>query len=414
MARAHRPDTRRGGTLPGSRSRASTATASCASPTSSGPAPRRRRPVRSTSSRCSCDDGAADRGLRERICSPPTRTATTSRCTASACSSTESLAEYWHQTGPRGTAYCPVVYNVAEQDPDRRPDSSTSSTAAPGYSFGTVPARDLEDRAKMVALLEPERIGVEVVRGTAAASRAVHRCVRAAPPRSEVLQHLITGCAQSGRNRCVGSHVFNTRWHDDFNSYRLRCHHRRRTRCAFPTGVRDDRRGCHRARGRPPTRTRRGGSVRDARFGALRVPVEFGGFGASVRQLFGLLIDLAAAESNLPQALRVHWSFVEDQLLAAPTGNREPGCALWRRGHWSATPSPNPVWVPPTATRPRLTRRDGHWVLDGMKYYSTGSVSTPITSWSRPTGTASGSRSWWTPTLEGVTQTTTGTVSDNG
>lgn len=53
--------------------------------------------------------------------------------------------------------------------------------------------------------------------------------------------------------------------------------------------------------------------LRDAGFGALRVPVEFGGFGVSVRQLFALLVDLAAAESNLPQALRVHWSFVEDQ-----------------------------------------------------------------------------------------------------
>ncbi|MGY2063749.1 acyl-CoA dehydrogenase, partial [Nocardia gipuzkoensis] len=56
------------------------------------------------------------------------------------------------------------------------------------------------------------------------------------------------------------------------------------------------------------------GWLREAKFGALRVPVEFGGYGASVRQLFGLLIDLAAAESNLPQALRVHFSFVEDQL----------------------------------------------------------------------------------------------------
>ncbi len=40
-------------------------------------------------------------------------------------------------------------------------------------------------------------------------------------------------------------------------------------------------------------------------------------------QLFRLLIDLAAAESNLPQALRVHWWFVEDQLLAGPGPERD-------------------------------------------------------------------------------------------
>ncbi|MDR2099497.1 MAG: acyl-CoA dehydrogenase family protein, partial [Helicobacteraceae bacterium] len=36
-----------------------------------------------------------------------------------------------------------------------------------------------------------------------------------------------------------------------------------------------------------------------AGFGALRVPKELGGFGATIRQQFELLIDLAAADSNL-------------------------------------------------------------------------------------------------------------------
>ena len=46
-------------------------------------------------------------------------------------------------------------------------------------------------------------------------------------------------------------------------------------------------------------------ALRAERFGALRLPVELGGYGATVRQQFRLLVDLAAAESNLPQALRV-------------------------------------------------------------------------------------------------------------
>ncbi len=111
-----------------------------------------------------------------------------------------------------------------------------------------------------------------------------------------------------------------------------------------------------------------------ARFGALRVPVELGGYGASVRQLFGLLIDLAAAESNLPQALRVHWWFVEEQLLAEPGPDREH----WLRavadgklvGNAISEPGVGAIERYQTAATP-----DGDgFRLTGTKYYSTGSL----------------------------------------
>jgi len=57
------------------------------------------------------------------------------------------------------------------------------------------------------------------------------------------------------------------------------------------------------------------GLLREAGFGALRVPVEFGGLGATLRQTFDLLIPLAAADSNLSQALRVHFNIVEELRL---------------------------------------------------------------------------------------------------
>ncbi|MGW5072100.1 acyl-CoA dehydrogenase family protein [Rhodococcus sp. NPDC004095] len=113
--------------------------------------------------------------------------------------------------------------------------------------------------------------------------------------------------------------------------------------------------------------------LRQARFGALRVPVEHGGFGASVRQLFDLLIDLAAAESNLPQALRVHWSFVEDQRLAGDDRARR-----WLHAAAAGTLVGNAITEPGVGAADRyrttLTRRGGEWVLDGVKYYSTGSL----------------------------------------
>lgn len=54
--------------------------------------------------------------------------------------------------------------------------------------------------------------------------------------------------------------------------------------------------------------------LKEARFGTLRIPKEDGGFGVSLPQLFSLLTDLAEADSNLPQALRAHFAFIEDRL----------------------------------------------------------------------------------------------------
>ncbi|MFI1917816.1 acyl-CoA dehydrogenase family protein [Nocardia sp. NPDC020380] len=116
------------------------------------------------------------------------------------------------------------------------------------------------------------------------------------------------------------------------------------------------------------------GWLREAKFGALRVPVEYGGYGVSVRQLFRLLIELAAAESNLPQALRVHFSFVEDQLLAEPGPQREQ----WLRAAAAGTLVGNAITEPGVGAvdryRTRLTRDGERWLLNGEKFYSTGSL----------------------------------------
>ncbi|MBY8855985.1 acyl-CoA dehydrogenase family protein [Nocardia sp. CA2R105] len=116
------------------------------------------------------------------------------------------------------------------------------------------------------------------------------------------------------------------------------------------------------------------GWLREVKFGALRVPVEFGGYGASARQLFGLLIDLAAAESNLPQALRVHFSFVEDQLLAQPSA----ASRQWLRAVADGTLVGNAITEPGVGAvdryRTALTPDGSGWRLNGVKYYSTGSL----------------------------------------
>ncbi|MEJ2871231.1 acyl-CoA dehydrogenase family protein [Actinomycetospora sp. OC33-EN08] len=117
-------------------------------------------------------------------------------------------------------------------------------------------------------------------------------------------------------------------------------------------------------------------ALQDVRFGALRVPTEFGGHGASVRQLFRQLIALAAAESNLPQALRVHWWFVEEQLL-----DESPERERWLRAAAEGRLVGNAISEPGVGAIDRYQTRltpdgstPGGLRLSGTKYYSTGSL----------------------------------------
>ena len=69
-----------------------------------------------------------------------------------------------------------------------------------------------------------------------------------------------------------------------------------------------------------------------AGFGAVRVPAEHGGAGASLPQLFELLTELAAADSNIAQALRAHFAFVEDRLASKPGSHRDQWLARFTAG----------------------------------------------------------------------------------
>ncbi|AZE11714.1 Acyl-CoA dehydrogenase [Pseudomonas chlororaphis subsp. aureofaciens] len=114
--------------------------------------------------------------------------------------------------------------------------------------------------------------------------------------------------------------------------------------------------------------------LKEAGFGAVRVPVEYGGGGASLPQLFQLLIELAEADSNVPQALRGHFAFAEDRLNAAPGPARDlwfkrfvdgdiVGCAWTEIGN---------VAIGDVITR--VSPDGDKWRLNGEKFYSTGSI----------------------------------------
>ena len=112
----------------------------------------------------------------------------------------------------------------------------------------------------------------------------------------------------------------------------------------------------------------------EAGFGAVRVPVEYGGGGASLPQLFELLIELAEADSNVPQALRGHFAFAEDRLNATPGPARDlwfkrfvdgdiVGCAWTEIGN---------VAIGDVITK--VSPNGDGWRLNGEKFYSTGSL----------------------------------------
>ncbi|MBP2366639.1 acyl-CoA dehydrogenase family protein [Pseudonocardia parietis] len=116
-------------------------------------------------------------------------------------------------------------------------------------------------------------------------------------------------------------------------------------------------------------------ALRDAGFGALRIPVADGGSGASVRQLFSLLVELGAADSNIPQALRTHFAFTELWLAADPgdtvararlaeiAGGKIIGNAITERGGVARNSSTT------------VLRRDGdRLLLEGEKFYCTGTL----------------------------------------
>lgn len=117
------------------------------------------------------------------------------------------------------------------------------------------------------------------------------------------------------------------------------------------------------------------GWLKEARFGALRVPVEYGGDGATLPQLFQLLIELGEADSNIVQALRGHFAFVEDRLNAP----RDKATAVWLR-RFAAGDLAGNAWteVGDVAIGNVITRvtqkSDGRWVVNGRKFYSTGCI----------------------------------------
>lgn len=115
----------------------------------------------------------------------------------------------------------------------------------------------------------------------------------------------------------------------------------------------------------------------EAGFTAARVPRELGGGGASFRQLFELLIELADADSNLAQILRQHFYHVETTLIRWSRGGAQADAERLRQiagglviGAATTEPRGSVIGQIDTVVR-QVPDGDGYR-LDGEKIYTTG------------------------------------------
>lgn len=114
--------------------------------------------------------------------------------------------------------------------------------------------------------------------------------------------------------------------------------------------------------------------LKDADFALVRIPEEFGGWGASLEQTFFLLALLAEADANVAHVWRNHLAFVEDRLNAGPSQANDRWFQRFRDrefvgGGW--TEANNGTYATIKTT---VTREDDHYKVTGAKFYATGSL----------------------------------------
>lgn len=116
--------------------------------------------------------------------------------------------------------------------------------------------------------------------------------------------------------------------------------------------------------------------VKEAKLGALRLPIEAGGAGISIRELFEVIIQLAAADSDLTHALRSHFIFVEDTLAAPPSLERTRRLQFIANGELVGNATTEISNKPQGSKQYETTliRQGDHFLLNGTKYFTTGTL----------------------------------------
>jgi alkylation response protein AidB-like acyl-CoA dehydrogenase len=118
--------------------------------------------------------------------------------------------------------------------------------------------------------------------------------------------------------------------------------------------------------------------VREARLGALRLPVEQGGAGASLRELFEVVIEISAADPNLAHSLRNHFVFTENRLRVTRDGSDDEWLRKVSQGLIFGAAATE-LGIGKAGRRDqnfttRLSLTPDGYRLNGTKFYSTGNI----------------------------------------
>ena len=108
----------------------------------------------------------------------------------------------------------------------------------------------------------------------------------------------------------------------------------------------------------------------------VRIPTRFGGAGGSVKDAIALLIRIASADSNVAQALRPGFGFIEG-LLASRADGAEGERERWFERYLQGAVVGSAGWEVGGANgsiSARIVRDGDHYRATGSKYYSTGSL----------------------------------------
>ncbi|MFT4191369.1 MAG: acyl-CoA dehydrogenase family protein [Comamonas sp.] len=118
------------------------------------------------------------------------------------------------------------------------------------------------------------------------------------------------------------------------------------------------------------------GPLRAAGLGALLVPEEWGGPGGTLEDATQAIITLAAGDSNVPHALRLHFNVSELwRVLPASDFTRQQVARLLD-GKLFGGASTEQGTAKPGQITTRLLRQGDHFRLNGRKFYSTGTAYT--------------------------------------
>jgi alkylation response protein AidB-like acyl-CoA dehydrogenase len=107
-----------------------------------------------------------------------------------------------------------------------------------------------------------------------------------------------------------------------------------------------------------------------------RIPARYGGAGGSVKDVIALLIRIASADSNVAQALRPGFGFIEG-LLASRAEGAEAERERWFERYLQGAVVGNAGWEVGGANgsiSARIVRDGENYRATGSKYYSTGSL----------------------------------------